>query len=114
MVVVVGSRELLLEDLRRNAMAFHIRDDLARDLLQDFLVESAAGHACIELDKLDNITRGQPTFRVAKTGFISIEFLHHLEVSVADTHDNYGAGKLGQLADYVLGLFHIVNCSISE
>lgn len=113
-IIVVGSWELLLEYLRHDAVRLHVATDLSRNFFENLLVEIATGHALVELDKLNNVTRDGLALRVAKADLIAVKRLHHAEVGLADANNNDRARELGQLKDGVLCCSHIVNCSICE
>ena len=95
------------------SVLLHEATDLIGNFLEHLLGEVASGHALVELNKLDNVTAGGDSAGVAETLTVTIELLHSLEVGVADANDDDGARHVGELADDVDGLRHVMNGTIS-
>lgn len=69
----------------------------------------------IEGNELDNVRRHiLAVGRRVEGLFVAIKHLHRSEVSIADTHDDYGHRQLGAAHDFVNRLLHIVNHTIGQ
>ena len=108
------SLELLRLSHGLDAHALHVGAHLIRNLFEHLLVEVAAGHACVELNELDDIASGRDAASIPETAVVAIQLLHGAEVCVAYAHDNDGAWELGQLTDQLNGLGHVMDSAISQ
>lgn len=100
----------------RNTALSHVADELARQFIKSFL--SQQGRVVLEIivrHKLHDISSCVSSVGLTVKSFlITIKLVHHREVSVTHTHNNYGKRVVGASHDLVNGLSQIVDYTIGN
>lgn len=85
---------VLLDRIRLEADALHVRADLFRNFFEHLLCQVSHAHALVELYELNDVAGALLPSRVAQLTVVAIELLHRREVRIADTDYDNRAGQL--------------------
>ena len=112
LIVHEGGRQHLLDHHRLDLVVQHVGDQLLGYLLQHLLSQVTLLDGFIIPDELYDVTSAGLAHAVLETGTVTVKLLHHGKIGVTHANDDDGDWVHGELEDKILGLLHVMDCSV--
>ncbi len=93
-----------------DVVQLHKGHELVGQLKQHLLVQVAFSYGFVKLNELNDISRCARRL----VSIVAIELPHVFKILFANPDNNHGAGQIGQLGQYLLGLGHVVDNAVSN
>ena len=112
LIVHEGGRQHLLDHHRLDLVVQHVGDQLLGYLLQHLLSQVTLLDGFVIPDELYDVTSAGLANAVLETGTVTVKLLHHGKIGVTHANDDDGDWVHGELEDKILGLLHVMDCSV--